>query len=278
MKYLKRFNEAILDYKSENIDGFYKDVKDLLDTKTGRMKQLTEAEAKSIGDKNGVEVVDYDTFLSELPESEKSTAPPRHVPAFALVNPVNHKPRVVLNKPIDERLLEFIYHMLKHENIHIKQHAKRPNYKKGLPDPKDQKAYFSDYDEVMAYSQSVVDQLMGMFRPRTLEEGVGNLGKVQLYNDISKAVDMKTLKKYRKYIYLYLEKELESLPPEPVKKEEPKVVESEVKHPPSKWSNPQKLEFYEDHFYNACKSKETHGLAKKYHELMDKLSGGKHFA
>lgn len=236
MKHLKRFNEAILPYKGENIDGFYSDMKERL--RNSRFIQLEEA--ARIGQQNGIEVVDYATFYRELPENDKETAPPRGVPAFALANPVTRIPRVVIGEmmpppprgkqifgrqgppmpppmpnrpmppiPIDERLLEYIYHMLKHENVHVRQHEKRPGYNKPLPDPKNQKAYFSDTDEIMAYSQSVVDQLMGEFDPNTIEEGVSKLNKVRLYQDIKKEVDEKVFNKYKKYIYLYLEQEIE---------------------------------------------------------------------
>jgi hypothetical protein len=130
------------------------------------------------------------------------------MPAFALVNSITLKPRVVLKGGIGKRDIDFIHHMLKHENIHVKQHERRPNYKKGLPDPNNKGGYFGDYDEVMAYAQSIVDQIMDQ-NPKTIEEGISKLPTIRLYVDIKNEVNEITLKKYRKYIYLYLEKELE---------------------------------------------------------------------
>lgn len=208
MKYLRKFNESIIDYKSENIDSFYNEVKNIIENSPIRNYEISLEDCINIGNKYDIEVVNYDTFYNELPENDKKTAPPKNIPAFALVNPVTIKPRIVLKSGIDKRSIDFIYHMLKHENIHIKQHGKRPNYKKDLPDPNDRSAYYSDYDEIMAYSQSIVDILINMFKPVNIKEALDKLNKIQLYTEIKRNVNSEILKKYHKYIYLYLKKEL----------------------------------------------------------------------
>jgi hypothetical protein len=79
-----------------------------------------------------------------------------------------------------------------------------------LPEPKDKKKYFGDKDEVMAFSFSVAKEIISMFPTvRTPKEGfdklIENPRRFRLYGDIKQNTDEKTLKRYHKYIYLYLE-------------------------------------------------------------------------
>jgi len=211
MKYLKRFNEAIVDYDTENIRSFYNELKKIVTSK----KITTFEEAVEIGKKNDIEVVDYKTFYDELPtEQIKKDAPPKGMPAFALVNPNSHKARLVLDVPaMDIRLLDFCYHMLKHENIHVGQMSRKKDKSKGefLGDMRDKKAYFSNKDEVMAFSQSISDMIMGD-NPKTIGDALKVLNKIPLFKSIKSSVDPDILKRYQKYIYLYLEKEFEKKP------------------------------------------------------------------
>jgi hypothetical protein len=231
MKHLKRFNEAIVDYKSDSIKSFYDECleaikkdeaeKDEPKKKTtggkksffGNFKKpgmIFQPQMKEIGEKCGIEVVDYETFYSELSDENKKTAPPRGVPAFALVNPDTNKPRVVLGLGhVDKRLLDHIYHMLKHENIHIGQKSRSGGKGQGEGmNPLDRKAYFSNKDEIMAFSQSISDMLMES-NPKDVKSALLGLNRNPLWNDIKRAVDNDTLQRYKKYIYLYLEREFE---------------------------------------------------------------------
>jgi len=202
-----RINEAIIDWDERgDLKEFYEDSLDLLRLN----RTLSTADLKAIGDNNGVEVVTYDEFLDELPEEYKHTAPPRQAGLFALVNPDTQGPRVVIAIPvIDKRALDHIYHMLKHEVIHIGQFARRPEEVPfDLPDPSDQKAYFSNKDEVMAFSHSMADMLMSAPKDYSSpSKAMEDLNSLRLYTTIKKNVDAKTLKRYHKYIYQYLEKE-----------------------------------------------------------------------
>ena len=229
MRHIKKFNEAIIDYKSEGIDNFYHEVSQLL--------PITFERVVEIGERNGVEVVDYDTFYNELSDIDKTTAPPRNgVPVFALANDETGRPRVVFGDmftkadapppppppgfrlppnfrpprgpmPITMREIDHIYHMLKHENIHLKQQAKRPGYTKPMPNPVNRGKYFTDTDEIMAFSQSIVDMLINTQRARNLKDAFDKLKNNHLYKDVKRYVTPEVLKKYHKYIYLYLEKE-----------------------------------------------------------------------
>jgi hypothetical protein len=210
MRILK-FNEAIVDWETDNIKGFYQDVLDIISNE----RRVDFDKVKSIGDKYDVEIVDYDTFYSELPNDQlRKDAPTKGaISVFGLVNPNTHKARLVLQVPqLDRGLLQMAYHMLKHENIHVGQMKRKKDKSKGefLGDIRDLKAYFSNKDEVMAFSQSVVDMIMDK-NPKSFEEAKSELNSVRLWSDIKRNVDDKTKKRYIKYIYLYLEKEFEKL-------------------------------------------------------------------
>jgi hypothetical protein len=214
MKRIKKFNEAVIDYKSDNIVNFYNELKD----KLSQRRMIFFQDVVESGDKYGVEVVDYDTFYNQLNQIDRQTAPPRHgVPVFALANDETMKPQVVFTDmftnprrpaPIDLRLINHVYHMLKHENIHLKQHSKRPGYRKPMPDPKDRGKYFSDTDEIMAFAQSITDMIINDIpKPKTIKEAISKMKNNPLYKDVKNRVSDEVLKKYHKYIYLYLEKE-----------------------------------------------------------------------
>jgi hypothetical protein len=62
----------------------------------------------------------------------------------------------------------------------------------------------------MAFAFSVAKEIVSMFPTITTpKEGIDkltqNLGRFRLYSDIKRNVDADTLKRYNKYIYLYLE-------------------------------------------------------------------------
>lgn len=208
MKYLKGFNESIVDYETDNIKSFYDELSNKIETS----KILTFEDVKEVGDKNDIEVVNYDTFYTELPsEQMRRDVPPKGIPAFAMVNPNTHKARLILNvSKVDKRLLDFAYHMLKHENVHVGQIGRKKDKTKGefLGNIKDKKAYFSNKDEVMAFSQSISDMIMD-HNPTSMEEAMKMLPRNPIYRDVSRLVDVDILKRYRKYIFLYLEKEFE---------------------------------------------------------------------
>jgi hypothetical protein len=98
--------------------------------------------------------------------------------------------------------------MLKHELIHVNQFSRRGVHP-GAVDPTDREKYFSQKDEVMAFSHSIADFLISM-GVRRMSEIHDSLKRVPLYRDIRKSVDQETLKRYHKYIFLYLQQELEA--------------------------------------------------------------------
>lgn len=207
MKHIKRFNEAIVDWETDNLKDFYKEVK----VKFKNSNHILVSDLREIASKYDIEVVNYETFYNELPtEKLKKDAPPKGV-NLGLVNPVTNNLRIVCDgTSISEKKFNYLYHILKHENVHIGQMDRKSDRKSGeyLGDVRNSKAYFSNKDEIMAFSQSISDMIMNS-KPNNMEEAIKELRKNGLWSHIKNSVDDKTKNRYKKYIYLYLEKELE---------------------------------------------------------------------
>lgn len=182
----------------------------------GPMPGLDIDEVNDITNGYNVYFEDYDTFYNGLPDDLKRTAPPRRgTPLFGYVSE-NQQIRIVLT---GEKLmvmdLGFLNHIVQHESIHIGQRGRR-NLPYALPDPKNQKLYFSDKDEIMAFSQSIVDMMKtDRFPIRNLEDLEKYLKTNRLWSDIKRVVDADVKKRYLKYIYAYLKEEVPSTKKEP---------------------------------------------------------------
>jgi hypothetical protein len=80
------------------------------------------------------------------------------------------------------------------------------NYK--LPSPLDRKSYFSNKEEVMAFSFTISNELSK--RVTSAKSGMEKLQigidgpSGSLWFDIKKYCDEKTINRYKKYIYMYL--------------------------------------------------------------------------
>lgn len=206
MKYLKNFKEAIINTeKNTDIDNFISSLR------KNRKVLIPFDNVVEVGLDNNIEVVDYNTFYNDLPDNDKSTAPPRQsfgnqIPYFALVNPITKKPRLVLGKFLHKEMLYHIEDVLHHEMIHVNQHSKR-TIDKGLANPNNRKDYYEDSDEIMAFSYSIAKELLnhGVKTPKAGIDMISRRNRIRLYDDIKKNVSETVLKKYHKYIYLYLE-------------------------------------------------------------------------
>jgi len=175
--------------------------------------------AVEFGQRNDFDVVDYDEFFNSLSEKNKKEAPPRRgVPFFALFNPIRRRAMFVLSDPNAARFIpnfkEIMLDIIGHERVHQEQSLRRGTIDYSLPSPLDRKLYFSNKDEVMAFSYTIANGLAKT--TRTMETAIKDLDSEQLggrplehkmiWNDVKRYCDEKTIKRYRKYIYLYLEK------------------------------------------------------------------------
>ena len=177
--------------------------------------------AVEFGQRNDFDVVEYDEFYNSLGEADKKTAPPsRGIPFFALFHPIRKKPMfVVCDKNVFRfmPMKEIMSDIIGHEKVHAEQTLRRGDLEFNLPDPRDRKAYFSNKEEVMAFAFSIANGLSKT--NRSLETAMRELDipfnprsamrpaeHTMLWNDIKRNCDEKTIKRYRKYIYLYLEK------------------------------------------------------------------------
>jgi len=171
--------------------------------------------AVEFGKRNDFDVVDYDEFYNSLSEENKKTAPPRQgMPFFALFNPVRRKAMFVLVDSNAARFIpnfkEIMLDIIGHERVHAEQSLRKGTIDYKLPSPLDRKEYFSNKEEVMAFSFTIATELSKVTRSvesgmEKLQRGVGGQAG-HLWFDIKKYCDEKTVNRYRKYIYMYLDK------------------------------------------------------------------------
>jgi hypothetical protein len=203
MKHLKKFNlfEAVI------IPNKIKDDREIYN-----YNQLVD-----YGKDNGFDVVLYEEFYKSLGEADRKTAPPKGVPFFALFHPENKRPMFVLNSPniVRHGIKEIVDDIIGHEKIHGGQSSRRNGLSFSLPNPLKRKEYFSDKDEVMAFSWSIANGLAK--KNKTIKDAFNDLKTPKygeehhnLWREIKSNCDQKILDRYRKYIYMYLDKILGS--------------------------------------------------------------------
>lgn len=169
------------------------------------------------GEDNGFDVVVYDDFYNSLGEADKKTAPPKGVPFFALFHPINKRPMFVFRDQNSARMpgmKEIVDDIIGHEKVHGEQNVRRKGLTFNLPDPTKRKEYFSDKDEIMAFSWSIANGLSK--KNKTVQDAFKDLDRnkwgreehFNLWSTIKGACDERVLNRYRKYIYMYLDKML----------------------------------------------------------------------
>jgi hypothetical protein len=207
MKRLKSFDSFINEkaIMPSDFKGMLDEMRDLV-----TFRPLTIEQVNPITVPYGVHFVSYDTFYNDLPEHLKSTAPPRGTPIFGHID-ANNRIKIVVSIPfIGIRELPFLNHMIQHESVHVGQWGRRAgNVEWTLPDAKDRKSYFSNKDEIMAFSQSVVEMMITTQNIRSLNDVQSALNTNRLWSDIKKHVDPEVQNRYLKYIYEYAKNYLE---------------------------------------------------------------------
>jgi len=170
------------------------------------------------GIQNDFDVFEYNEFFDSLGENDKKTAPPnRGIPFFALFHPDRKKAMfVICDKMVIKMIPNFksiVNDIIGHELIHKEQTNRRGNIEFNLPNPTNRKEYFSNKEEIMAFSWSIANELSR--ESGDLKDAISKLDKSdtisrmpsqwkQLWRDINRFCDSVIIKRYRKYIYMYL--------------------------------------------------------------------------
>lgn len=170
---------------------------------------ISMEDINQISNQYGVYFIDYETFYQELSQELKHTAPPRNTPLFGFLDP-NNNIKIVVNIPfIGIRELPFIKHICEHESVHREQWRKRGNnIEWTLPNANVPKEYFSNKDEIMAFSQSIVEMItnsMTLRPPGTLKGLINELEYNDLWKTIKRSVSEDVKNRYLKYITQYFQ-------------------------------------------------------------------------
>lgn len=169
------------------------------------------------GNQNDFDVVEYDAFYTSLSEVDKKNAPPnKGVPFFALFHPERKKPMfVICDRKIINRIPNFkeiVNDIIGHEKIHYEQSIRKGDVEYSLPNPIEQNKYFSNKEEIMAFSWTIANDLSK--KSQTVEDAIHRLDTrgfeqsqwKQIWGTINRVCEENIIKRYRKYIYMYLDK------------------------------------------------------------------------
>ena len=209
MKHLKKFNEAIIDWKTDDIDKLKIELDELYENRW----EVPIDTLKKIANKYDIDIIDYYTFYEELPTDEmRNDAPPSNIPFFGLYDKNQEKIKLVSSlREVSYNDIFMVKNILKHENIHKQQNirSKSDNDLEYFGNVKDKKAYFSNKHEIMAFSQTMVDIIITHYpKEKDIKELFDKVQTLPHYKDMVSFVDEKIIRRYNKYIYLYLELEL----------------------------------------------------------------------
>jgi len=168
---------------------------------------------------NNFKAMTYDEFIKYIDPSDRESAPPRNTaPFFAFYDTRNDIPVFVINSekeishPMCNRMLNMeIKNIINHELIH-KGQSNKSKVKYKLPSPTNMSDYFSDKNEIMAFSYTLAKSLYDSYGNDYDISGIlskinryGSYSMSELWVRIKRYCDEKTIKRYKKYIYLYLE-------------------------------------------------------------------------
>ena len=144
-------------------------------------------------------------------------APNPPTPFFALYHPERERPMFVLCDQNFWRIPifgEILKDVISHEFVHAEQKRRMGDIEYALPSPTQKELYFSDKNEVMAFSWTIANEIKKNSRDlegateflKNLDRKSRSLGPVAgLVTDIYRHCDEKTIKRYHKYIYMYLQ-------------------------------------------------------------------------
>ena len=213
-------NESVINPNDSDMEKLSSELKKHIESSFS----ISYNEFKTIAEKYGIEVVTYDEFISDYPKEYL-----KDVPSFlevrtggdvlGMVNPVTNNVRLIF---ADEEVVingysfSHLMRMIKHEFIHLKQALRKKTKKSGeyYGDSKDYNKYFTNKDEIMAFANTIVLTYLSYRNPNDFESAKKDIERHlkidPTYKIIKNNVDEKTLNRYKKYIYLYLEQEFNS--------------------------------------------------------------------
>lgn len=150
--------------------------------------------------KNGIKFINSN-LIKNTKKNPKPPNFPKGPPFYSFFDPKTKKITFVINNNynIIPSKKEFLA-IIGHENIHKQQDEKNP-----LPSAnyKDEKSYFSNKYEIMAFAWSIASDINLNGLP--IEKNIKYLNDNRLWYKIKSVVDNSVKNKYLKYIYLYLE-------------------------------------------------------------------------
>jgi hypothetical protein len=222
MKHLKGFKifEAVI--KAYDFTEAFEELKSI--------KNITLEDLERIFKPLDVEFVDVDYFKSKLQTKKEIELVPVNMPhikpglRFAAHNIYTNKMYVcieadsflkTLNSPSvytsRTEILDLLEEILRHESIHKQQGEKRPNVTlRNLENsPLKPKEYFSSTDEIMAYADSFITQCRkrGMSNEKIKDILVSGKTVSWIQGVYSKFTTPQSQKRFKKYVYQYLEDE-----------------------------------------------------------------------
>jgi hypothetical protein len=222
IKEVMGITEAVINPNTENIINF---VDELYFHFDNNGKPIPFDEFVLMGNKYDVDIIKLNDYKDNLPSDNENLSIPsdndmRQMPMFGYVNPRTNKITIVFSNNVTHFIQQFLFffkQLLKHEGVHLGQSIRRPSQTTGeyFGNVMDRKKYFENKDEVMAFANTLVNNFMIYKKPETFDDAKRIMkrylkgGEDRMWLDIKNSVDNKTLKKYLKYIYLYLEQEFE---------------------------------------------------------------------
>lgn len=219
-------NESVINPNIENVINFTNELNNHFKNE-GRpiRKPIPFDEFVLMGKKYDVDIIKLDEFKNNLPNDDENLSIPSDndmfsIPMFGYVSPKTNRITIVFGNHTKHFIPQFLFffkQILKHESVHLGQAIRRPSQTTGeyFGDVSDRKKYFENKDEIMAFANTIVSGFMSSKSPQNFEGAKTMMQKYlknkedSMWVTIKNSVDNETLKKYLKYIYLYLEQEFE---------------------------------------------------------------------
>ncbi len=212
----KVINEATI--KPFNFDEYLDELK----MEEGNIESIQDI--NNIFEGSSIYFSDFDEYYSNLKKEEEKAVAPKELMLmggvkFALYNTNLDKINVVvepdmflkyINSDVDKKVFyKFLRLVLRHESIHLQQVSRmgKENYVLDASPTVNTKKYWQSPHEIMAYAQSLVDDLRDKdLSDNEIKDMLRNQSKIQswIYNVHKKVLTPKQFNKFMSYVYEYL--------------------------------------------------------------------------